>query len=233
MRELKKRFPQGLDYHIYYDTTPYISESIREVFQTLFEAVVLVAIVVLVFLQNWRSALIPLIAVPVAIIGTFAAMALMGFSLNTLSLFGLVLAIGIVVDNAIVVVEATAHHIEQGMMPRAAAHQAMAEVSAPVLAIGLVLTCVFLALRFPFRNHGPVLPPVRLDYRRFHRPLDDELADPEPGPVRGSAEAAGHAPTTRFPWCSTSCWAGSSNCSTRPFRCRSPAIPGSSASCCE
>ena len=117
-------------------------------FQTLFEAVLLVAIVVLVFLQNWRSALIPLIAVPVAIIGTFAAMAVMGFSLNTLSLFGLVLAIGIVVDDAIVVVEATEHHIEQGMMPRAAAHQAMAEVSAPVLAIGLVLTCVFLPCVF-------------------------------------------------------------------------------------
>jgi multidrug efflux pump len=148
MRELKKRFPQGLDYHIYYDTTPYISESIWEVFRTLFEAVLLVAIVVLVFLQNWRSALIPLIAVPVAIIGTFAAMALLGFSLNTLSLFGLVLAIGIVVDDAIVVVEATERHIEQGMMPRAAAHQAMAEVSAPVLAIGLVLTCVFLPCVF-------------------------------------------------------------------------------------
>ncbi len=148
MRELKKRFPQGLDYTMYYDTTPYISESIQEVFRTLFAAVVLVAIVVLVFLQNWRSALIPLIAVPVAIIGTFAAMAVMGFSLNMLSLFGLVLAIGIVVDDAIVVVEATEHHIEQGMMPRAAAHQAMEEVSAPVMAIGLVLTCVFLPCVF-------------------------------------------------------------------------------------
>jgi multidrug efflux pump len=148
MRELEKRFPQGLAYEIYYDTTPFISESIREVFQTLFEAVALVAIVVLVFLQNWRSALIPLIAVPVAIVGTFAAMALIGFSLNTLSLFGLVLAIGIVVDDAIVVVEATEHHIEQGMPPRAAAHQAMAEVSAPVIAIGLVLTCVFMPCVF-------------------------------------------------------------------------------------
>ena len=148
MRELKKSFPQGLEYFIHYDTTPYISESIREVFQTLLEAVLLVAIVVLVFLQNWRSAVIPLIAVPVAIIGTFAAMAVMGFSLNTLSLFGLVLAIGIVVDDAIVVVEATEHHIEQGMMPRAAAHKAMEEVSAPVLAIGLVLTCVFLPCVF-------------------------------------------------------------------------------------
>jgi multidrug efflux pump len=148
MLELKRDFPQGMDYRIHYDTTPFIDESINEVFKTLFEAVLLVAVVVLAFLQNWRSALIPLIAVPVAIIGTFAAMALMGFSLNTLSLFGLVLAIGIVVDDAIVVVEATEHHIEQGMMPRAAAHRAMEEVSAPVLAIGLVLTCVFLPCVF-------------------------------------------------------------------------------------
>jgi multidrug efflux pump len=148
MEELKKRFPEALEYRICYDTTPYISESIREVFNTLRDAVILVALVVLVFLQNWRSALIPLIAVPVAIVGTFAAMALMGFSLNTLSLFGLVLAIGIVVDDAIVVVEATEHHIEQGMTPRAAAHQAMAEVSAPVIAIGLVLASVFIPCVF-------------------------------------------------------------------------------------
>ncbi len=148
MKELKTHFPAGLDYAIAYDTTPYISESISEVFRTLRDAVLLVAVVVLVFLQNWRSAIIPLVAVPVAIIGTFAAMAVMGFSLNTLSLFGLVLAIGIVVDDAIVVVEATEHHIEQGMAPRAAAHQAMAEVSAPVFAIGLVLTCVFLPCVF-------------------------------------------------------------------------------------
>jgi multidrug efflux pump len=148
MKELSQRFPKGLEYHIYYDTTPYISESIREVFHTLRDAVLLVAIVVLVFLQNWRSALIPLIAVPVAVIGTFAAMAVMGFSLNTLSLFGLVLAIGIVVDDAIVVVEATEHHIEQGMTPRAAAHQAMSEVSAPVIAIGLVLASVFIPCVF-------------------------------------------------------------------------------------
>jgi multidrug efflux pump len=146
--ELSKRFPQDLTYEIRYDTTPYISESITEVFYTLRDAVLLVAVVVLVFLQNWRSALIPLVAVPVAIIGTFAAMAVMGFSLNTLSLFGLVLAIGIVVDDAIVVVEATELHIEQGMTPRAAAHQAMSEVSAPVIAIGLVLSCVFLPCVF-------------------------------------------------------------------------------------
>ncbi len=148
MEELKKSFPDDLDYKIRYDTTPYISESISEVFRTLGEAVVLVAVVVLAFLQNWRSAIIPLVAVPVAIIGTFAAMAAMGFSINTLSLFGLVLAIGIVVDDAIVVVEATERHIEEGLSPRAAAHQAMAEVAAPVVAIGLVLSCVFLPCVF-------------------------------------------------------------------------------------
>jgi multidrug efflux pump len=148
MAELKNRFPQGVDYRIVYDTTPYISESISEVFKTLRDAVILVALVVLVFLQNWRSTLIPLIAVPVAIIGTFAAMAAFGFTLNNLSLFGLVLAIGIVVDDAIVVVEATERHIEQGMAPRAAAHQAMNEVSAPVIAIGLVLASVFLPCLF-------------------------------------------------------------------------------------
>lgn len=148
MAELKERFPEGLDFRIYYDTTPYIAESIHEVFKTLRDAVILVAIVVLAFLQNWRSALIPLIAVPVAIVGTFAAMAAFGFSLNTLSLFGLVLAIGIVVDDAIVVVEATEHHIEQGMNPRDAARQAMDEVSGPVIAIGLVLASVFLPCVF-------------------------------------------------------------------------------------
>src|SRR5208337_4600819 len=104
MKQLKKRFPPGMDYAIVYDTTPFINESINEVFKTLFDAVVLVAVVVLLFLQNWRSALIPLVAVPVAVIGTFAVMAAIGFSLNNLTLFGLVLAIGIVVDDAIVVV---------------------------------------------------------------------------------------------------------------------------------
>src|SRR5262249_31621559 len=110
MEELKTRFPAGIAYKIVYDTTPFINESIHEVYKTLGEAIVLVAIVVLIFLQNWRSTLIPLIAVPVAIVGTFAVMAMIGFSLNNLSLFGLVLAIGIVVDDAIVVVEAVEHH---------------------------------------------------------------------------------------------------------------------------
>jgi len=148
MKQLKDRFPPGIDYAIVYDTTPFINESISEVFETLFDAVVLVAVVVLVFLQNWRSSLIPLIAVPVAVIGTFAVMAAMGFSLNNLTLFGLVLAIGIVVDDAIVVVEAVEHHIEHGMDPREATLRAMEQVSGPVLAIGLVLAAVFVPCAF-------------------------------------------------------------------------------------
>jgi multidrug efflux pump subunit AcrB len=148
MAELKKRFPAGLDYAIVYDTTPFINESINEVFYTLGDAVVLVAAVVLLFLQNWRSALIPLVAVPVAIVGTFAAMAAIGFSLNNLTLFGLVLAIGIVVDDAIVVVEAVEHHIEHGLAPRDATIRAMDQVSGPVIAVGLVLTAVFLPCAF-------------------------------------------------------------------------------------
>jgi multidrug efflux pump len=148
MEELAKDFPEGVKYHVRFDTTPFIRESINEVVWTLFAAVGLVAIVVMVFLQSWRSALIPLVAVPVAIIGTFAVMAAIGFSLNNLTLFGLVLAIGIVVDDAIVVVEAVEHHIEEGMAPREATIQAMREVSGPVIAVALVLTAVFMPCTF-------------------------------------------------------------------------------------
>src|SRR6516164_6269418 len=148
MKQLKEHFPPGIDYAIVYDTTPFITESINEVYETLFDAVVLVAIVVLVFLQNWRSTLIPLIAVPVAVVGTFAVMAAIGFSLNNLTLFGLVLAIGIVVDDAIVVVEAVEHHIEQGLSPHRATIRAMEQVSGPVVAIGLVLAAVFVPCAF-------------------------------------------------------------------------------------
>ena len=148
MTELAKDFPAGVRYDIRFDTTPFIRESINEVVRTLFAAVVLVAIVVMVFLQSWRSAIIPLVAVPVAIIGTFAVMAAIGFSLNNLTLFGLVLAIGIVVDDAIVVVEAVEHHIEEGMAPREATIQAMREVSGPVIAVALVLTAVFMPCTF-------------------------------------------------------------------------------------
>jgi multidrug efflux pump len=148
LEELKKSFPYGVNYQISYETTSYTEESLTEVYKTLFDAVILVAAVVLLFLQNWRSALIPLAAVPVAIIGTFAIMAVMGFSLNTLTLFGMVLAIGIVVDDAIVVVEAVERHLEEGMAPRAAAFKAMDQVAGPVVAVGLVLSAVFVPCAF-------------------------------------------------------------------------------------
>jgi multidrug efflux pump len=148
LAELKEGFPEGVDYDIGFDTAPYTEESIREVFMTLVLALVLVAAVVLVFLRNWRSALIPLVAVPVAIIGTFAAMAALGFSLNNLTLFGLVLAIGIVVDDAIVVVEAVEHHIDLGLSPREATIKAMNQVAGPVIAVGLVLSAVFVPCAF-------------------------------------------------------------------------------------
>ncbi len=148
MAELKERFPTDMDYRIVYDTTPFIQESIHEVNTALRDAVILVAIVVLIFLQGWRAAVIPLVAVPVAIIGTFAAMAAADYSLNTLTLFGLVLAIGIVVDDAIVVVEAIEHHLEHGMTSREAAITAMDQVSGPVIAVALVLTAVFVPCLF-------------------------------------------------------------------------------------
>ncbi len=148
IEELSKDFPEGLAYEIGYDTTPFIRESIDEVFKALRDATILVALVVLVFLQGWRPAIIPLIAVPVAIVGTFAAMAVVGFSINNLTLFGLVLAIGIVVDDAIVVVEAVQHHISQGLNPREAAIRAMDEVAGPVVAVGLVLSSVFIPCAF-------------------------------------------------------------------------------------
>jgi hydrophobe/amphiphile efflux-1 (HAE1) family protein len=148
MEELKQGFPEGVDYKIVYDTTPFIKESIVEVFKTLRDAIILVAIVVLLFLQNWRTTLIPLIAVPVAIIGTFAVMAALGFSLNNLSLFGLVLAIGIVVDDAIVVVENVERWLHHGLTPREAARKAMEEVTGPVIAVALVLCSVFIPCAF-------------------------------------------------------------------------------------
>ena len=148
MDELAKRFPAGLIYEIQYDTTPFTRECINEVFKSLRAAILLVALVVLLFLQNWRSAVIPLVAVPVAIVGTFAVMAAFHFSLNILTLFGLVLAIGIVVDNAIVVVEAVEYHIEQGLSPREATIKAMSQVSSPVVAMGLVLSAIFVPCAF-------------------------------------------------------------------------------------
>jgi multidrug efflux pump len=148
MEELNTRFPQGVAYRIAYDISPYVRESVDDVVRTLFEAVGLVGLVVLLFLQDWRAALIPLIAVPVAIVGTFAVMAAFSFSLNNISLFGLVLAIGIVVDDAIVVVENVDRWLEQGERPRAAARKAMDEVTGPVIAVALVLCAVFVPCAF-------------------------------------------------------------------------------------
>ncbi len=148
MDELAQRFPEGLEYRAVYDTTIFVSDSIRSVIQTLLEAVLLVVLVVTLFLQTWRASIIPLLAVPVSVVGTFSMLYLLGSSINTLTLFGLVLAIGIVVDDAIVVVENVERNIEDGLAPRAAAHQAMKEVSGPIVAIGLVLCAVFVPMAF-------------------------------------------------------------------------------------
>jgi multidrug efflux pump len=148
MAEIKQNMPEGVDFRIVYDPTQFVRASIEAVVHTLLEAVALVVLVVILFLQTWRASIIPLIAVPVSIIGTFAVMYLFGFSINALSLFGLVLAIGIVVDDAIVVVENVERNIEEGHSPREAAYRAMREVSGPIIAIALVLIAVFVPLAF-------------------------------------------------------------------------------------
>jgi hydrophobic/amphiphilic exporter-1 (mainly G- bacteria), HAE1 family len=148
MAEVKQRFPQDLEYDIALDTTLAVTEGISEIKHTLFEAIILVILVVYIFLQGWRATLIPLLAVPVSLIGTFVVFPALGFSINTLSLFGLVLAIGLVVDDAIVVVEAVEHHIEHGLSPKDAAFKAMEEVSGPVIAIALILAAVFVPTAF-------------------------------------------------------------------------------------
>ena len=148
MREAKRSFPAGIDYVIPYNSTMFVRAAIKDVVQTLLEAILLVILVVFIFLQNWRATLIPLLTVPVAIIGTFAFFPLLGFSINITSMFGLVLAIGIVVDDSIVVVEAVQRHIDEGMSPREATIQAMSEVSAPVVAIAFILASVFVPVAF-------------------------------------------------------------------------------------
>lgn len=148
MDELATQFPTGVEYEAVYDTTIFVSDSIKAVVKTLLEAVLLVVLVVTLFLQTWRASIIPLLAVPVSVIGTFGALYLLGYSINTLTLFGLVLAIGIVVDDAIVVVENVERNISEGLNPQAAAHQAMKEVSGPIVAIGLVLCAVFIPMAF-------------------------------------------------------------------------------------
>jgi multidrug efflux pump len=148
MTELAERFPEGIAWQVVYDPTIFVRDSIQSVIKTLLEAVLLVVAVVILFLQTWRASIIPLLAVPVSIVGTFAVLLLLGFSINTLTLFGLVLAIGIVVDDAIVVVENVERNIAEGLAPKAAAHRAMREVSGPIIAIALVLTAVFVPMAF-------------------------------------------------------------------------------------
>src|SRR5947208_9047763 len=148
MEELKKNFPQGIDYAVVYDPTVFVRHSIEAVVHTLFEATLLVVIVVIIFLQTWRASIIPLAAVPVSLIGTFAVMLAFGFSINNLSLFGLVLAIGIVVDDAIVVVESVERNITNGLSPADAARKAMSEVTGPIVATALVLSAVFVPTAF-------------------------------------------------------------------------------------
>ena len=163
--ELSKRFPQDLTYTVSLDTTAAVTAGMKEIFYTLLEALALVVLVVYIFLQGWRATLIPLLAVPVSLIGTFVVFPMLGFSINTLSLFGLVLAIGLVVDDAIVVVEAVERHIEEGMTPRDAAFQAMDEVSGPVVAIALILTAVFIPTIFIPGHHRPAVSAIRGDHR--------------------------------------------------------------------
>lgn len=148
MKELAPAFPEGVSYDIVYDPTVFVRKSVESVISTLLEAVALVVLVVVLFLQTWRASIIPLLAVPVSIVGTFAALWLLGYSINVLTLFGLVLAIGIVVDDAIVVVENVERHIEEGMSPKQAAFKAMREVTAPIIAISLVLISVFVPIAF-------------------------------------------------------------------------------------
>ena len=167
MKELKSRFPPGSNTTIYYDTTPFIQRSIEEVVNTLVIAVLLVGGVVLFFLQDWKAMILPMIDVPVSLVGTFAVMAALGFSLNNLTLFGLVLAIGIVVDDAIMVLENIERLMGTGLDARTATIKAMDELTGPIVAITLVLSSVFLPSCFVPGPHRPVLPPVRPDHRRL------------------------------------------------------------------
>jgi HAE1 family hydrophobic/amphiphilic exporter-1 len=148
MKRQQGLFPPDMDYKIVYDTTPAVQASIHEIVKTFVEALILVTLVVFIFLQSVRATIIPLLTIPVSIVGTFIFFPMLGFSVNTLSMFGLVLAIGIVVDDAIVVVEAVIHHMEHGLGPREATQQAMKEVSAPVIGIALILSAVFIPVAF-------------------------------------------------------------------------------------
>ncbi len=181
MAGLKNAFPGGLDYEVALDTTLPIVEGMHEIVKTLFEAMVLVIIVVFIFLQSWRATLIPLLAVPVSLVGTFAVFPLLGFSLNTLSLFGLILAIGLVVDDAIVVVEAVEHHIDHGLSPMDATLKAMQEVTGPGHRHRAGPLRGVHPGRLHRRHHRPAVPAVRADHRHLGADLGLQRADPQPG----------------------------------------------------
>ncbi len=195
MDQLAKSFPPGLKYTIIYNPTEFIQQSVDAVTETIGEAIILVVLVVILFLQTWRAAIIPLVAIPVSLIGTFFVMAMFGFSLNNLSLFGLVLAIGIVVDDAIVVVENVERNIAAGLSPREAARKSMDEVGSALIAIALVLTAVFVPSAFITGISGQFYQPVRADHRRRHHHLADRLPHAIACHVCAPAEAA-HRPRT-------------------------------------
>ena len=228
MEDLKTRFPRDMEYEVSLDTTLPVTEGINEIVHTLFEAVVLVIIVVFVFLQNWRATLIPLLTVPVSLVGAFMFFPLLGFSINVLSLLGLVLAIGIVVDDAIVVVEAVMHHIEHGMEPKEATLKAMEEVSGPVVAIALILIAVFVPVGFMGGITGRALPAVRHHDRALGAAVGGQRADAVAGAggdaaqdADGQEDAADARSTTASTRSSASprtatsasrrCWCGSSS----------------------
>ena len=190
MDDLKKRFPRDMDYLVSLDTTLPVTEGINEIVHTLFEAVVLVIIVVFIFLQNWRATLIPLMTVPVSLVGAFIFFPLLGFSINVLSLLGLVLAIGIVVDDAIVVVEAVMHHIEHGMAPKEATIKAMEEVSGPVDRDRPDPDRGVRAGRLHGRHHRAAVSAVRDHDRAVGAAVGGQRADAQPGAGGAAAQGA-------------------------------------------
>ncbi len=185
-----------MDYVVALDTTLAVTEGMKEIEHTLVEAIILVIIVVFIFLQGWRATLIPLLAVPVSLVGTFALFPLFGFSINTLSLFGLVLAIGLVVDDAIVVVEIVEHHIEKGLSPKEAALKGMQEVTGPVIAIAIILAAVFIPDGVHSRHHRPAVSAVRGDHRRVGGHLGVQRADAvaRAGGAAAAAQEKGRRP---------------------------------------
>ena len=190
MAELKKSFPPGLDYIKIYDPTTFVSQSIDEVIKTIFIAIALVVGVVFLFLQTWRATIIPVVAIPVSLVGTFTILAAFGISINNLSMFGLMLAVGIVVDDAIVVVENVERNMALGMAPREAAHKTMDEVSTALIAIALTLCAVFIPSAFISGISGLFFTQFAVTIAASTIISCHRLPDVEPGALRGAAEAA-------------------------------------------